>query len=131
MSMIFALLSVPVPVLAEQGTESESPGLGDHAEEFFAENPPSPDAVTPDFGDADKVVPAWKNGDISVDELVRYGYLTVFDPDELPPEYAPEEDGELDVGSYVPFVLSHVDEASEETRAWLHTELDPAVSDDA
>ena len=62
--------------------------------------------------------------------MVRYGFLTAFSPDELPSEYQPDDDADLDLGFYVPYVLSHVAQASEETRDWVEDRATPHVPEE-
>lgn len=96
--LVLFLISSPSPASTEE--ENEAPpthSLLEHAEEYFQENPPSTDPTpVSDFGDADKLMPAWAEDMISTDELVRHGHLSAYDPGEIADEYVSGDGTDLD-----------------------------------
>lgn len=72
----------------------------------------------PDFGDADKVITAWRDHRITEDELVRYGVMRLVSPKDLPETLRPVRPlGEL-AGSYQSFIFAHLSAAGKQTRAY-------------
>lgn len=126
-----SLLHGPETAHASPDKDEQQASLLEHAEDYFRENPPAPPKEeAPDFGPGDRAVSAWDSGEITTDEMVRYGFLTAFEPDELPDEYQPDEEAGLDLGFYVPYVLSHLDEASEETQDWVEERTTPQMPEE-
>lgn len=126
-----SLLHSPESAHASPDENEQHLSLLEHAEDYFQENPPAlPQEEVPDFGPGDRAVSAWDSDEITTDEMVRYGFLTAFSPDELPSEYQPDDDADLDLDFYVPYVLSHLDEASEETRAWVEERTTPQMPEE-
>ncbi|NKZ01275.1 GDSL-type esterase/lipase family protein [Nocardiopsis alborubida] len=119
------LVSVPSATAEEETTTTGD--IAESAAEHFSRNPPEPPVAppTPEFGDADKVVPAWERGELSTDEMVEYGLFNAISPERLPGEYQPEPGSTLPFEEYVTFVLSHMDEASESTREWVDDYVSP------
>ncbi|GAA2041491.1 hypothetical protein GCM10009839_49940 [Catenulispora yoronensis] len=83
-----------------------------------------------DFGPGERIVKAWYAKRISTDEMIRYGYASMFAPDQVPADLRPTAALDEDSAAYLAFLTAHEAEATPQTRDWtagIRTALDKPV----
>ncbi|MEU7004639.1 hypothetical protein [Nonomuraea sp. NPDC046570] len=74
----------------------------------------------PDFGEEDPLSRAWKRGEISVDEYVRYSVARITHPENVPEKLRSKDGVPHEAGLALSYALSLAErQASPETKAWV------------
>lgn len=76
-------------------------------------------SAKPDFGPAEKIAAAYERGELSDDDLVRYGTSAVADPASVPAGLRPTGDLDVDAAHFAQYIAAHAVGASEEARAGI------------
>jgi hypothetical protein len=75
----------------------------------------------PDFGSRDQILPAWRAGRLSADQMVQYGLRSIVNPLSVPSQWRPSAPlGDL-AGLYFRYIPSQAGNASAPTQNWVKT----------
>jgi len=77
-----------------------------------------------DFGPGEKIVKAWYAKQITTDQMVRYGYESLFTPTQVPANLRPTVPIGEQAAEYLAFLAGQSVNASADTRTWAKTYAD-------
>ncbi|MBJ7000122.1 hypothetical protein JG491_08545 [Streptomyces sp. CRPSP2-6A1] len=72
----------------------------------------------PDFGSKEKVVRGWRKHQLTVDQMVRYGINSVFDPGAVPKTWRTSASIQEIAPLYLTYLFQQAHKASPETQSW-------------